>query len=154
MHFTNIARQQWISDEKKALSKAYLADQEQLQGALKISLSNDYYYGPLLSQDTILKHQQLVSVLDWVSLLICLNSRDDKEIPGVPCRDGCVSMRVSRLSATGCSYRLSPWPFKVPEVSLVCEGRRLSHGYPDAGSLRDAIRSAAPITLRFTLCSG
>jgi hypothetical protein len=153
MHFTNIARQQWISDEKKTLSKAYLEDQEQLQESIKISLYNDYYYGPLVSEETIVQHQQLVSVLDWISLIICLNTKDEKEIPAVPCRQGCVSMKVTRTSLNGPGYRLRPWPFRVPEVNLVCEGRRLLHGYPDAASLREAIRAAAPITLRFSLRS-
>lgn len=153
MHFTNIARQQWISDEKKTLSKAYLEDQEQLQESIKISLYNDYHYGPLVSEETIVQHQQLVSVLDWISLIICLNTKDEKEIPAVPCRQGCVSMKVTRTSLNGPGYRLRPWPFRVPEVNLVCEGRRLLHGYTDAASLREAIRAAAPITLRFSLRS-
>ncbi len=153
LHFTNIARQQWISDEKKTLAKDYLADQEQLQESLKTSLYNDFHYGPLLSDDTILKHQQLVSVLDWISLIICLNSRGEKEIPAVPCRDGCTPMRVTPRSSNGLVYSLKPWPLSVPEVNLVCEGRRLLHGYPDAESLRGAIRGAAPTTLKFTVRS-
>ncbi len=154
MHFTNIARQQWISDEKKVLSESYLSDQEQLQESLRTSLFNDYHYGPLLSEETILKHQQLVSVLDWLSLIVCLNSRDVKEIPEVPCRAGCTPITVSPGSAYGSSYFLKPWPLKIPEVTLACEGRRLMRGHPDAESLRCAIQAAAPITLRFSLRSG
>ncbi len=151
LHFSNIARQQWISKAKKSLAKGYLDAQEELQQTLITSLQNDFYFAPLATDEKIREYQQSVSLLDWISLLLCLNAREETFVSKVLTRNGCEALRVFPLVGEVMTYAVDPWPFGKPEFELVCEGRRLLRPSRDDGELRKALRAAAPVTLRFKL---
>ena len=148
MHFTNIARQGWTSDpQKKELVHAYLEEQDALQTTLKTSLRNDYRYGLGLSDETILSDAKLVSVLDWVSLLICLRCREAKTTDKVPSFNGPSQLRVSPLDPAGNCYEVHPWPFGASKVSVFCEGRRLLQTYKTEDEIQEALRAQLRIQL-------
>jgi hypothetical protein len=147
LHFINICRQNWVSRKKDALVRDYMQEQETFQRTALTSLRNDFYYGADLTDELVTTHQQLVSILDWLSLIACLNHGEEKVVPDVPSRKGKVKMKATPLDAEGKVLRLHPWPLKVPKLQLVCEGRRLLKTYKDEDEMREAIKAAARLTL-------
>jgi hypothetical protein len=57
-------------------------------------------------------------------------------VEGVTLRDGAV---------------LDPWPLSVPELTVVCEGRRLERRFDDEAEMRAALEAAEYVPLSFTL---
>jgi hypothetical protein len=57
-------------------------------------------------------------------------------VEGITLRDGAV---------------LDPWPLSVPELTVVCDGRRLEGTFTDEGAMRTALEAAEHVALSFTL---
>ena len=57
-------------------------------------------------------------------------------VEGITLRDGAV---------------LDPWPLSVPELTVVCDGRRLEGTFTDEGAMRAALEAAEHVALSFTL---
>jgi hypothetical protein len=149
LHFCNISRQNWVSDKKKqnGLLADYLNEQEALQNTLLTSLRNDYHYGAQLTDEIVLRDQQIVSIFDWLSLLACLRLREEKTIPEVPVRRGKTPLRIIPLDSGGRRLRIEPWPLRVPRLELVCEGRRLLRTYKNQEEMREALKAASRVTV-------
>jgi hypothetical protein len=57
-------------------------------------------------------------------------------VEGITLRDGAV---------------LDPWPLSVPELTVVCDGRRLEDTFTDEDAMRGALEAAEHVALSFTL---
>jgi hypothetical protein len=149
LHFTSITQQNWVSDKKKTngLLDAYLEEQEALQTTLLTSLQNDFYYEADLTEDTVTRDQQIVSIFDWLSLLACLAPGQQKTIPNVPAKEGKLSLTLTPLDREGRRIKIEPWPLRVPRLELVCEGRRLLKTFKDQDRMREAVKAASRLTI-------
>ncbi len=149
MHYTWLANrnQRECPPEEQKWVDEFVERQEELQTTLQTSLSNDFYYGPVSSPEMLRRNQQLVSVWDWMSLLVCHRLRQATTIEQVPSNAGYGNLTLTPEGKEGSVIRVSPWPFRSEKVVLVCEGRRLLKRYRDESHLREALRAAAPVTI-------
>lgn len=147
LHFSNICRQNWVSRKKDGVARDYLEEQEALQRTLLTSLENDYYYGADLSEQRVTKDQQMVSILDWISLIALMGIIEEKCIDQVPCGDRTTPMKVTPKDKAGKEWRLDPWPLSVPELTVVCEAKRLLKTFKTEEEMREAIQGAARISV-------
>ncbi|HYG35013.1 MAG TPA: DUF3891 family protein [Clostridia bacterium] len=155
MHFTALAQREKPNGSAydRKLLKEFLQREGEFQTGLITSLSNDFYYGSMSSEETIRCHQKLVSIFDWISLLLCHRLAEPEDIPGIPTRDGSTTLKLKPLDESGGEVSLTPWPFRSKEVQLVCEGRHLLETFTDEKIMQEALKAAAPVTLIMKLVS-
>ena len=155
-HFTGLARhhgEPGTAAEERGLLE-FLERQAAFQTTLETSLANDFYYAEFSTPEVIRHHQQLVSLWDWMSLLLCHDVTQPEAIAWSPRNGQSRNLRLTPLRSKGLNIRVEPWPFAVPEVTLVCEGRHLLKSYGGEPQMREGLRGAAPIVLRIVLQPG
>jgi hypothetical protein len=155
LHYTGLARKGSSSQDQDAenLAANFISEQEELQTTLMISLQNDFYYGPSSADETIERNREMISLWDWMSLLLCLGFKEEKRIPGVPGTHGQVELGMVALDG-GKRITIQPWPFRNSRIELICEGRRLLKTYRSEEEMRAMLRAAAPITIPMELVKG
>ena len=153
-HFTALAQQhgQTGNTEERQLAE-FLEEQEILQTTLETSLANDFYYTEFSLPEIVRHHQQLVSLWDWMSLLLCHGLAEPQSIRWNRRKGELIHLRLTP-EAGGLNINVVPWPFMKPEVTLVCEGRHLLKSYEGEPQMREGLRGAAPIVLRIVLQAG
>ena len=152
LHFTGLAKRSEAEDGPEDKER-FLEEQDELQTTLTTSLENDYHYAPLLTEEVIRRDRELVSLWDWMSLLLCFGCREEK-LPNVPAGNGAAEIKMTPLGEEGRQVSVQPWPFIPDQLRLVCEGRRLLQTYKEEKAMREALRAAAPVTLLFDLVPG
>jgi len=114
---------------------AYLAGQRALQHRLAQDLDAD--------ADLLARNRRLIWTWDALSLALCLRW-DPFAVADVPTAGDAIGLTLR-------SGTLEPWPFAHPELTVACEGRRLSDRSSDEAELREALAAAPLETVRFTL---
>lgn len=155
-HFTGLVHRNGLSGtpEEERLLKEFLERQEEFQTSLETSLANDFYYGEFSTEEILLHHQQLVSLWDWVSLLLCHGLEQPQVIPWSAWKKGGVELKLTPLEQEGARVKVEPWPFAARSVELVCEGRHLLRSYTDENEMREGLRAVAPVVLGLRLEPG
>lgn len=152
LHFAGLARKHSPAEaEGAALTRTFLQAQDEIQTTLLASLRNDFHYATASSQEIVQRNQQLVSLLDWLSLLLCMKAREEKSLGVAATRDGAAELKLVPRDNDGLKFTVLPWPFQSERVNLVCEGRRLLKTYFDEAAMREDLRHAPPITLKLEL---
>jgi hypothetical protein len=152
LHFAGLARKHMCDEPATAeLTRKFLDAQGEIQTTLSTSLRNDYYYGPVSSDETFRCNQELVSLWDWMSLLLCMRTRQEKSLGSVSSAATSAELKLVPLDEDGARFGVGPWPFRGDSVKLVCEGRRLLKTYSEENVMRQDLRRAAPITVRIDL---
>lgn len=152
LHFTHLCEQhrKFNSPKDFELEKKFLHEQEELQRALVTSLQNDFYYGPWASDENVERNARLVSVWDWISLSLCIGFEEERVIANVPSASG--EMSLTMAIKDGHIVRFDPWPFRSEEpLQIVCEGLHLLKTFTDEEKMREALRAASPVTVKFEL---
>jgi hypothetical protein len=156
MHFTPLAlkmMQERTGKDIEAL-RVWLDEQETFQHTLVTSLANDFFYGSRVAEERIGPDRDLVSLLDWMSLQLCLNFREERLLQQMPAGSRPGAITITASSSEEHTARVEPWPFRTPTVEVVCEGRRLLTQFKDEELMREAVRGAAPVTLTMKLVTG
>jgi hypothetical protein len=153
MHFTSLARRMGNGRPESDLKIAekFLEEQEVLQTSLATSLANDFHYDDRSNPKALQESQEIVSLLDWISLQVLFNFREDKIAREVESRPGAANFKLTPRAGAGQTVEVDPWPFRTPTVRLACDGKRLLRTYDDEHEMREAIRAAAPVTVLITL---
>jgi hypothetical protein len=134
--------------------KEFLKEQESLQTTLETSLANDFNYAPFSTTEILRRHQQLVSLWDWMSLLLCHGLTQTQVVSGVLFKTGESHVKLTPLQQERPIVSIEPWPFSSDRVELVCEGRHLLKTYAEEEEMREALRAAAPVSLLIGLVPG
>jgi len=155
-HFTALAQRNGLSGtaEDERLLTEFLDRQEEFQTSLETSLANDFYYGELSTEEILLHHQQLLSLWDWMSLLLCHGLQKPHVVAWSAWKKGAVELKLTTFEEGGAKVKVTPWPFAIQAVVLVVEGRRLLRSYTNEGEMRDGLRAAAPVVLEMRLEPG
>ena len=152
-HFTGLARRnghEGTAEDERLLIE-FLERQDEFQTSLETSLANDSHYSEWSSEEILHHHQQLVSQWDWMSLLLCHGLEEPQTVSWSRWKQQRTDLRLTPLVAGGAKVEVDPWPFRIPEVTLVCEGRRLLGTYPDEHKMREGLRAAAPVVMEINL---
>jgi hypothetical protein len=88
------------------------------------------------------RNQRLVWTWDSLSLGLLLDWAPF-ELERVPAAHGEVDIAVR-------DGTLDPWPFRTPELTVRCEGRRLAGPYENEEAMRAALAAAPWVTLELT----
>lgn len=155
MHFAALAKgkQSATSPEERKKVAAFLETQDEFQTTLTTSLQNDFYYAARSDEAQIRRDQEAVSMWDWMSLLLCLRFQEG-QLPQVPARDRPDLVKMTPLDPEASRVAVEPWPFSGDRAQVVCDGRRLLQTYADESRMREALRAAAPVTVRIELVRG
>ncbi|MDB6125877.1 MAG: hypothetical protein JWQ71_4870 [Pedosphaera sp.] len=152
MHFTGLCqRHPSSSKEDRQLEQNFLAEQEDLQTTLTTSLQNDFYYEPYSSEEIIGRNRQLVSLWDWLSLLLCMGFTEERTVDQVPKASGLTQIKLKPTQGESTRITVEPWPFREKTIPINVEGRQLLQSYSDENKMRAGIQAASPVTLKFDL---
>ncbi len=152
MHATRLYEQRnlaTLTAEQAELLQGFFADQGNLERELLDSLRRDPLTAPTASDEVLRRASQLVWTWDWLSLAICLDWAPDSA-KAVPTAAQPVELAL-RASGEPQRLILDPWPFRARELTVSCEGQRLTERSADRDGLRDALAQAPWETLRFEL---
>lgn len=151
-HFTALGRR-FISGKLPSdaeMIARFLDSQEILQTSLFTSLSNDYYYSEACGEERFRSEQQVVSLLDWLSLQLLLRFREQR-LNDLPASPDAGRFKFTPLNQSDTEIGMHPWPFAHESISLACDGNRLLQTFDDEQRMREALRAAAPITIAIRL---
>jgi uncharacterized protein DUF3891 len=157
MHFAGLTQRHPVihPPEEAQLARDFLAEQDMLQQKLLTFLRRDAYYGVYSGEDIIARNRHLVSLWDWISLLLCMGGCQRQILAGVPGSDANIDLILTPLDTSESNrVKVSPWPFQKKSLKLVCEGRRLLETFIEEKAMRDALRTASPVTVQMDLVPG
>jgi hypothetical protein len=152
LHFTSLCRghPSGAAIDRQHEDK-FLAAQESLQKGLLNSLRKDPIYEPFSSDECIALNRKLVSLWDWLSLVICTGFQDERVTQAGPASGAPSPVRLRPVDDQASRIAVSPWPFRGDSLSVSCEGRHLLKGYRSEKELREALQAALRITLQIEL---
>jgi len=128
--------------------RGFLAAQRAFQAELLEVLREDPVLAPFTTEAAVARNQRLLWTWDSLSLALCLDWAPHT-LRDVPAAAG--ALHVALSAADDGRLTLHPWPFATVEVSVRCEGRRLTGTFDDEAGLRAAYAAAPPVTLTWTL---
>jgi len=111
------------------------ARQEELRAALGLSAADSE------------RIQRQMWTWDSLSLALCL-AWQPFTMRDVPAADGLLDLELRERGEN--LFLVDPWPFESPRVEVRCEAHELTE-QDDETALREALRRATPVTLRFQL---
>lgn len=137
-----------LPDEQAAAVRAFLREQREFQDRLLASLRADPVTAAAATPDTVARNSDLVWTWDFLSLALCLDWAPQR-LPGVPTTDEAVQLQLA--AAGDGALSLDPWPFRYDEITVACEGKRLTEPVQTDQRLQEALSSAAWETVRLEL---
>ena len=155
-HFVGLAQHAGRAgrQQEERLLIEFLDRQEAFQTSLSTSLMNDFYYSEFSVEKILRHHQRLVSLWDWISLLLCQGLDKPQKVVWNPWNAHCAELNFHPVHNEDLKVMVRPWPFAVPALKLICEGRRLLGTYSEEDAMRESLRAAAPVVLTITLERG
>jgi hypothetical protein len=133
-----------LPPEDAAAVAGYLASERALQEQLIALLRAD--------RRGVSRNQRLLAAWDALSLALCLRW-DPYVAEEVPAAGGAQADLRLESSGGGPAERwaLNPWPFTASELTVRCEGRRLTGSHTTRSGLERALADAPHVALSFTL---
>ena len=156
-HFTCLAKRNGHNgtSEDERLLIDFLERQDEFQTSLETSLSNDFHYGEFSTEEIVRHHQQLVSLWDWMSLLLCHGLETGHALGWPGWKRASSELKLTPVSTEiTTKVMIAPWPFITPALTLICEGRRLLRTYNEENEMREGMRAAAPVMVPIYLVPG
>jgi len=145
-HYTGLAERHPVSNppEEAQLQKKFLEEQRALQASLLQDLRRDKYYAGFCDKGTLERNRRLISIWDWMSLLIGMGTDKPVTIEQVPAANGTISLEVLPCAPSLVRLRIVPWPFRTETLLLRIPAKRLNETFTDQELMRQAF-AAAPI---------
>jgi hypothetical protein len=154
MHFATLAQRHpsLPSSQETQFEKNFLEEQRANQHRLMTSLRNDPQYASSSGNEVLARNRELVSLWDWISLLLCMGLGETQIVNGVPAAKGKCDITLTSLSPGEPSrVKLFPWPFNEASVCLSCEGRRLTQTFREESVMREALSTASTVVVPIEL---
>jgi hypothetical protein len=156
MHYTWLAQMHPHYEDPHAamLTQDFLDTQAAYQSFAFASLRRDPHYAAAASAESFTRNRRLVSLWDWLSLLICMGRREPEVIREVPTAKGLGEIIMRPKEGDPWGFTLAPWPFRGSSIKLVCEARLLDKKYRTTHEMQMAIKNARILPLQFELSPG
>jgi Protein of unknown function (DUF3891) len=141
----------WRLYARRDLERATAADADAIRGFLAGQRAFQEELLAELAADPVEveRNSLLVWTWDYLSLALCLDWAP-ATAKGCPTAGGAVDLELTR-GAGDAHFRVDPWPFSAPELTVRCEGRRLPERFEDERALRVAFERAPWETREFRL---
>lgn len=134
-----------------AARRHQLEVEQAFQKEMRDQLAADPAYAFTADPDIVMQHHRLVATVDWISLVICMRMQA-RVIERVPERPGVlISMAINPAGDEGRRWRLDPWPFARPELTLSVDARHLAAPAEDDAALVRALAEAPWVRHTLTL---
>jgi hypothetical protein len=151
---TSATMRTMIFGENARAVQRYLQQERAFQEELLASLRADPHYRPYATEEVVARNRRLVGVWDALSLAICFGRKHPRSWEQVPTATSPTTLTLTSLDDDPTTLRLTPWPFRRQQVSLVYEGRYLTETFSDEAMMRQALKHAAWVTLLTVLLPG
>lgn len=142
-----------LSENARAVQH-YLAQERAFQEELLATLRSYPYYKPFATEEVVARNRRLVGVWDALSLAICFGRKQPQSLQQVPSATGSTTLAITSYDDDPSKLKVTPWPFRHDQVSLVYEGRYLTETFSDETMMREALKRAPWVTLQTTLFPG
>lgn len=139
------------SPESTRLVEAFLDQEKAFQQQLINGLEQDPAYASYVTPEVLTRNQQLVAMLDALSLAICMGTTEQQQLESAPTAMGEATLTLRPIDQDPTQLSIEPWCFQTDEVSVLFEGRMLQEKSQDEPMLRDRLAKAPWVTLRTTL---
>lgn len=151
MHYTWLAQRHphYESAQHAMMVQDFLDTQAAYQSFALTSLRHDPSYAAAATDEAVLRNRQLVSLWDWLSLLLCMGKSGG--VGEVPTANGLGEVTLQQSGDDTSHYRVSSWPFRTEKVRLICEARRLEKRFQHAHEMRMALKNAPIVPLQFEI---
>ncbi|MEX2404457.1 MAG: DUF3891 family protein [Balneolales bacterium] len=151
-HVTGLSRMHDFSKDPGPIHKrarVFRNKQDELQKRLIGSMVNDSFYHRFISDDLLKTHQKLISVFDYLSLIICMGSISRETINNIPHQSGIAALTIAMGEQN--TFVVNPWPFMEPEFNVRCDARQLTGKYTKQADLSLGIREADTVSFKAKL---
>jgi Protein of unknown function (DUF3891) len=129
-------------EEVQRALTAYLERERDFEARVLESLRGDPRYGPHATPEAVERNRELIFTWDGLSLAL---------LHGVAGQRTAVGHTLTAVGGDPSVLRVSPWPFRADEVSVVCDGRLLTETYASDADLRRGLAKASWRTITATL---
>lgn len=143
LHVMRLSRMHDFANESEPIREkahAFSKGQDELQRRLTISLNNDNFYSRFLNGKQLKCQQRLMSLFDYLSLIVCMGNIGEETIQNVPHQSGEAELTIIRKNER--KFVVDPWPFFKKDINLHCDAKRLSQTYSNPEALTSAIQQA------------
>ncbi len=142
------------SPREERLVDEFLESQRVLQSSLLADLARDDDCRRHCDTAVLEQNRRLISLWDWMSLLLCLARVGRHSLGTCPVTGGgTTTLEMTIPDDDPLSVRVCPWPFAEPNLALHGESRRLEGSFGDESEMRRALDAALPALLTFHLNS-
>jgi hypothetical protein len=132
------------------VSAGFLKEQEEYQESARRLLQNDPLLEKALEDHVLFYHRDLIATWDLFSLQLCRGQFNEFKLPDVPTWEGGkADILVRKIASVEEVWEVDPWPFNVPSLATISEGKVIRRRFNDQNTMRAAIRDADRISLRF-----
>ncbi len=153
MHYTWLAQNHphYENPQSAMLVQEFLDTQAAYQSFAFHSLRRDSHYAAAAEEAAFTRNRRLISLWDWLSLLICMGSSAPEQLNDVPTADGLTILTLRPVPNQPSHYTLEPWPFGGDAIKLVCEARLVDRKFTNEQELRMGLQNCAHVPLEFEL---
>jgi hypothetical protein len=135
-----------------AAVEAYNASESRRQERLLASLAADPAWAEASRPEAVERNRALVLAWDLMSLIICHGLTDAREVAEVPDAHGLTTVTLTAIDGDPERIAVDPWPFSMPQLAVVCEGKVLPEGpFADDALMRSALLAAPRVEVRAVL---
>ena len=153
-HYSGLLQRHPKTEPREAeMAQGFLDTQSSLQHLLLKSLQRDSQYAAFSTEAVLARNSRLLSIWDWISLLLCGGFSGDQIIEEVPARETSVQLTLHPVDPDALRVQVTPWPFQSDQLQLTIEGRCLSATFAEQDTMRTALRAAAPVVVSIELVS-
>jgi hypothetical protein len=117
-------------------------------------LRTDPHYRPYATEEVVGRNRRLVGVWDALSLAICFGRKPPQSWQQVPTATGSTTLTLAAYADDPTTLKVTPWPFRRQQVTLVYEGRYLTETFSNETMMREALKCAPWVTLQTVLFPG
>jgi hypothetical protein len=153
MHYTWLAQKHphYENPQAAMLTQDFLDTQAAYQSFAFASLRRDPHFAAAATEEAFTRNRRLVSLWDWLSLLLCMGKREAEVIREVPIAQGLGELVLRPKADDPWKYTLAPWPFRSASVKLVCEAKLLEKKFQTTHAMQMGIKNAQIVPLEFEL---
>jgi len=117
-----------------AMTRAFLAEQAELQKTLKCRLAKTAELSGLIKPDYLRPHLRLLQLLDSMSLMLALNDTDTHEFPDVPRSKWTDRVTLTWRRRDARTVELDPYPFDTDGLIVSIPARIVPDGSSPDGT--------------------
>ena len=152
LHFCNLCERfhDGSIDRGQSGPGAFLKEQREYQEVARRLLRSDPLLENAIEDHVLSYHRDLIATWDLFSLQLCRGRSNEFKLPKVPIIQGERSdIAVRKIDSANNVWEVDPWPFNVPSLTTISEGKVIRRRFKELNTMRAALQDADRISLQF-----